>query len=301
MWRCISELEKAQAMKKASPPSSVLAIAAHPDDIEFMMAGTLILLKDAGWNVHYMNIANGSCGTESEAPAAIAALRRTEAISACRVIGAHFHESITNDLEVYHTRENVAQVLAVVRQVRPRILLLQSPSDYMEDHVNACRLGVTAAFCRGMCNADSAPPLPPITDDVTVYHALPYGLRDPLRRVIRPGLYVDIGSVLQTKRSMLAAHRSQKEWLDASQGQDSYLDTMERFARDAGRMSGVFAYAEGWRRRLHLGLSHADDDPLSEVLGDRCRTDPYYEESLRHSLSRSSSVGFDGNPMAPGE
>ena len=266
--------------RKRSVNAAALAIGAHPDDIEFMMAGTLILLRDVGWDIHYMNIANGSCGTETQDVEQIVATRRQEAIDACDVIGARYHESITNDLEIYHTTELVANVVAVIRQVRPRILLLHSPTDYMEDHMNACRIGVTAAFARGMRNAPCDPPVPATPDDVTVYHTLPYGLRDPLRRVVRAGQYVDISTVTKAKRTMLAAHRSQKEWLDVSQGLDAYLDTMETFARQVGKMSGVFEYAEGWRRRLHLGFSATEQDPLSEALRDRCVIDERYEASL---------------------
>jgi len=49
-----------------SAKPAAFAIGAHPDDIKFMMAGTLILLREAGWSLHYMNIANGSCGTTTE-------------------------------------------------------------------------------------------------------------------------------------------------------------------------------------------------------------------------------------------
>ena len=245
-----------------------------------MMAGTLILLKNAGWDVHYMNIANGSCGTQTEAPEDVIATRRQEALDACEVIGARCHPTVTNDLEVYHTTEVVAKVTSVIRVVRPRILLLLSPADYMEDHMNACRIGVTAAFARAMRNASCEPPVPPISDDVTIYHVLPVGLRDPLRRLVRAGQYVDITSVIKTKRSMLAAHRSQKEWLDVSQGIDAYLDMMETLSSQIGIMSGVFKYAEGWRRHYHLGFSATEQDPLSDALGDRCLIDQHYEESL---------------------
>ena len=260
---------------------AALALAAHPDDIEFMMAGTLFLLKEAGWVIHYMNIANGNCGSATEDSQTVIARRRREAVEACEILGAQFHDSLCNDLEIFYTSELIGKVTSVVRQVRPRIVLLQSPADYMEDHVISARIGVTAVFARGMRNYPGTPPLPPIGGEVVVYHALPYGLRTPLRHVARPGLYVDITAVLEKKRAMLATHRSQKEWLDVSQGQDSYLHTMEAFARQVGRMSGVFQYAEGWRRRLHLGFSgRDDDDPLREVLAAACRVDETYEAEL---------------------
>jgi LmbE family N-acetylglucosaminyl deacetylase len=59
-----------------------MAIAAHPDDIEFLMAGTLRLLTEAGWETHYMTVANGSCGSLTLGPAKIAAIRRKEARAA---------------------------------------------------------------------------------------------------------------------------------------------------------------------------------------------------------------------------
>lgn len=254
--------------RPSAPP--VLAIGAHPDDIEFMMAGTLILLKEAGWEVHYMNLADGRCGTTSSDVERIVATRRREALDACKVIGAHYYESLAADLQLYHTTETVAKVVSVVRRARPRILLLHSPTDYMEDHMNACRIGVTAAFARGMPNYPCDPEVRPVTDDVAVYHALPYGLRDPLRSPVPAGLYVDVTPVMETKRRMLAAHRSQKEWLEASQGVNAYLDAMEATSREVGGMSGRFEYAEGWRRRSHLGFSAAEQDPLSDALGERC-------------------------------
>jgi LmbE family N-acetylglucosaminyl deacetylase len=136
----------------------------------------------------------------------------------------------------------------------------------MEDHMNTARLAVTAAFARGMPNFTTDPPVEPYAGDVTVYHAMPHGLCDGLRRPVMPELFVDTTSVQAVKRQALAAHVSQKAWLDATQGMDSYLDAGDDMARQVGRMSGRFAYAEGWRRHLHLGLSAHDDDPLAAAL-----------------------------------
>lgn len=256
------------------------AVAAHPDDIEFMMAGTLVLLKQAGYETHYMNIANGSMGTAVDPREVIIAKRTEEARRAADVLGAVFHEPLVDDLDIYYDRELPRRLCAVVREIRPQIMLVQSPQDYMEDHTNACRVAVSAAFFRGMRNYITDPPRPHISDRVTLYHALPWGLRDPLRRRIAAGQFVDISGVLDVKRAALACHKSQKEWLDASQGLDSYLTTMEEMSRDVGRMSGRFPYAEGWRRHLHLGLCDEQDDPLTEALGNLVWVSPEYEDAL---------------------
>jgi N-acetylglucosamine malate deacetylase 1 len=246
---------------------TVLAIGCHPDDIEFMMAGTLLLLRDRGWTLHYINVADGSCGTERLPPDEAAAVRLAEAQEAARLLGAEHHPSITRDLEVFYRLPLIRGIAAVVRTVMPRIILTQSLEDYMEDHMNAARATVTAAFSRGMRNFASDPPVPASNWDLVLYHATPHTLRDMMRRPIVPERFVDIGPVMERKVALLACHRSQKEWLDASQGFDSYLDAMREACRSIGGMSGRCTFAEGWRRHLNVGLSAQDDDPLGEALG----------------------------------
>ncbi len=89
---------------------------------------------------------------------------------------------------------------------------------------------------------------------------------DALGNVVFPDLFVDVSEVVERKVAMLACHKSQKDWLDESQGHDSYLKTLRDLDAEAGQMSGRFEYAEGWRRHLHLGFCDAADDPLSQAL-----------------------------------
>ena len=244
------------------------AIAAHPDDIEFMMAGTLILLKQAGYEIHYMNIANGSCGTATHSKQDIIRIRGREARSAARLMGAKHHPSFVDDIDIFYEKDLLARVGAVVREVAPSIMLIPPTVDYMEDHMIAGRLAATAAFCRGMRNFATTPRRRPVQGEVTLYHCVPAGLRDPMRRRVAPEYFVNISGVLDQKREALAQHRSQKEWLDVSQGMDAYLITMEQQSAEMGRMSRGFRYAEGWRRHSHLGFSEQEIDPLAETLGD---------------------------------
>ena len=243
------------------------AIVAHPDDIEFMMAGTLILLRDAGYEIHFMTVADGSCGSVQHDAATTAAIRREEAMAAAALAGAVYHPSLCPDMGIFYDQPTLRRLAAVMRAVAPTILLTHPPADYMEDHMNTCRLALSAAFARGMPNFGTEPPQPPVATPLTVYHALPYGLRDPLRRPVMPEFFVDITSVIALKRQMLAAHRSQKEWLDASQGIDAYLTHMMGMCKTVGALSGHFTYAEGWTRHLALGFGADEDDPLTEALG----------------------------------
>lgn len=242
------------------------AIAAHPDDIEFMMAGTLALLGQAGYELHMMNVANGYCGSATTGREETIATRLEEAKASAELLGAHFHAPIADDLEVLYTMPLLKRLGAIIREVKPAILLLHPPQDYMEDHMNACRLAVSAAFSRGMRNFETDPPREPIAQEVTLYHALPYGLHDALRRRITPDFYVNVSTVLELKREALACHKSQKDWLDHSQGLGSYLQTMEDMARQVGRWSGAFNFAEGWCHHLHLGFCAENADPLNAAL-----------------------------------
>jgi LmbE family N-acetylglucosaminyl deacetylase len=152
--------------------------------------------------------------------------------------------------------------------VAPEILLVQSPQDYMEDHMISCRLAVTAAFCRGMRNFPVDPPKAPVANEVAVYHAQPHGNRDPLNRLVSPDFFVNIGSAIEEKAGMLAEHKSQKQWLDYSQGFNAYLDTMRDFAHEMGALSDRFEFAEGWRRHNPLGLCSVGADPLVNFLSE---------------------------------
>lgn len=250
-------------------PRTAFAIAAHPDDIEFMMSGTLMLLGSAGYELHYMNLSSGDLGTTQYDTPTIVAMRRKEARDAAASIGAVYHESICSDLDIFYDRATLAQVASVMREVAPDIVLTQSPVDYMEDHMNASRLAVTAAFARGMPNFVVTPPRPAIGKQVAVYHAQPYSNRDPLGRPVVPDFFVDVTDREEDKVAMLAKHISQKQWLDESQGLDSYLQTLRDQDAAVGRMSQRFAYAEGWRRHLHVGFCAEQFNPLYEALGDR--------------------------------
>jgi len=122
---------------------------------------------------------------------------------------------------------------------------------------------------------------------VTIYHAMPHGLCDPLRRRIIPGAFVNTTAVHSTKLAALGTHRSQQGWLDVSQGMNSYLRSMEEMSRAVGKLSKRFKFAEGWRRHLHLGFSAEDIDPLADALGKDYLINTAYERSL-HSASAGS-------------
>ena len=243
-----------------------LAMAAHPDDIEFMMSGTLLLLGQAGAEIHMCNLANGCYGSQVYSKEEAARVRAEEAQASARVAEAVWHPSLFDDLGLYYDAPSLAKVTAIVRQVRPDIVLTLSRYDYMEDHEYASRLTSSAVFNRCLPCYVTDPPVPSFNKPVAVYHSVPHALMDMQRDPVTPEFVVDVGAVMPVKREMLSQHASQKEWLDATQGMGSYVESMAEVCREIGRRFGGGEYAEGWRRHNHMGYSGPEFCPLETLL-----------------------------------
>lgn len=245
---------------------TAIAVAAHPDDIEFVMAGTLLQLKDKGWDIHYLNISSGNCGSQTTDSAETTNIRLEEAKEAAKILGATWHAPFSNDLEIIYDVPHLRKLASILHTVAPDIVLTHSPQDYMEDHMITSRLAVTAAFTHSMPNFTTDPPVEPPMKEVALYHAMPHGLKDLLNHPIQPDFFIDITPHSETKHRALAAHCSQHQWLQASQGLNAYLQTQQDQDKEVGRMSGRFELAEGWRSHNPIGFHSLEGDPLRDAL-----------------------------------
>jgi N-acetylglucosamine malate deacetylase 1 len=247
---------------------AVFAVAAHPDDIEFNMAGTLSLLVQAGFRVHMMNLSRSNLDSNELSEAEITRIRLREAQRSAEVLGAVHHPPIADDLMIFYEDRLLRKMAAVVREIRPSIVLLPSLNDYMEDHTNTARLVITACFSRAMKHYRSNPPQEPTDQDVYLYHAQPHLNRDGMRTLVQPDMFVNITDQMDTKLRMLGCHESQRQWLDETQGLDDYLQSMRQSGAEAARLSGQpgWQYAEGFRQHSHVGFSTRDHDLLAQVL-----------------------------------
>jgi LmbE family N-acetylglucosaminyl deacetylase len=169
-----------------SQKRTVFAVGAHPDDVEFGMAGTLSLLAQAGFEPHMMNVARSNLDSNTLREAEITRIRRAEAERSAAVIGAVYHPPLVDDLMIFYEDRLLRQMSAVIREIRPTIVLLPSLTDYMEDHTNTARLVVTACFSRAMRHYVSDPPREAFDHDVCLYHAQPHLNRDGMRTLVVP-------------------------------------------------------------------------------------------------------------------
>jgi LmbE family N-acetylglucosaminyl deacetylase len=214
-----------------------------------------------------MNVANGCCGSTTTSAEETAAIREQESRRAASLLGSTYYPPLCNDLEIDYTQSNIRTVCSVIRKARPSVLLTHSPLDYMEDHVQTCRIVLTAAFARGAPNYAAIPECEAWDGDMAIYHAQPHGNRDPLGNWVTPHQAVAIDSVIDRKLALLEQHRSQQAWLQSSQGLNSYCQTMLDLGTElAERLKLPCRFAEGWRRHLHLGYASREIDPLADAL-----------------------------------
>jgi LmbE family N-acetylglucosaminyl deacetylase len=251
--------------------TSVLALFAHPDDAEFLCAGTLACLAQGGANIHIATMTAGDCGSAILSPAKIARIRRQEATRAAALIGAEYVCLEEKDLLILYDRPTLRRVMEVIRRVDPALVMTHSPVDYMVDHETTSRLCQTACFGASAANFRTAArkAAPPIRSAPHLYYAQPFGGRDVLGKKIQPSLYVDIGATIDRKEKMLAGHESQRAWLRAQQAISDPLVIMRKTAEETGQVAGV-RWAEGFRQ--HLGQGFPEDNLLGKLLGSLVRS-----------------------------
>ncbi len=247
-------------------PNTVLSVLAHPDDAEFLCAGTLIRLRhEHGFDVHIVSMTPGDCGSAEMGPDEISRIRRGEGTVAAALIGAAYHCLEERDLLIVYGEHTLDKVTRLLRLVRPTIVLTHSPADYMLDHEMTSTIVRAAAFAAPIPNflveRDLGPPLPHIPH---LYYCDAIEGKDPLGHDIPPGFVIDVSTVIDAKAEMLARHASQRDWLLKHHGMDQYLEAMKHWGAQRGRAIGA-AYGEGFRQ--HLGHSYPQDNVLESLLG----------------------------------
>lgn len=244
----------------------ILAIHAHPDDVEILAGGTLALLARSGHDLTIVTMTPGDCGSAELSPEAIAEVRRKEAGAAAELIGARYLCAEFRDLTIFSNDYSRRKIVEILRRGHPDIVMTSSPVDYMADHEATSALVRDACFAAPAKNystrdADAAPPLSGIPH---LYFMDPIGGVDRDARPVEPDFFVDIGATFQVKRDLLAKHASQREWLLKHHGIDDYIEMMERWTRAAGRRAGL-ELAEGFRR--YKGHPYPQSPLLEELLG----------------------------------
>jgi LmbE family N-acetylglucosaminyl deacetylase len=240
---------------------TVLSFLAHPDDAEFLCAGTLARLADAGWAVHIATATPGDCGSATQDRWEISAVRTKEARQAAAIIGATYRCLDERDIFVVFDKPTVKKAVDLFRRVAPSLVFTHAPKDYMMDHEMVHLLARAASFAYGIPNVSDVP-RPANAVVPHLYYCDPIEGVDPYGKEVEPTTLVDVSSAMQRKAAMLACHASQREWLRAHHGLDEYMDAMRRHAEGRGKLKGV-QYAEAFVQ--HRGHSYPRDDLLAKL------------------------------------
>lgn len=245
----------------------IASIHAHPDDAEILAGGTLALLAQQGHDITIVTMTPGDKGSDILGPEEIAAVRRLEAMTAAAMIGAEYVCAEFRDMEIFCDSESRRRVVELVRRLKADIVITASPSDYLADHEATSQLVRDALFAAQLPNyrTDS----PPLTEIPALYFMDPIEGLDREGRAVAPDFAVDVGETFETKKAMLAAHATQRDWLKRHHGIDNYLDTMEAWTRQRGESAGC-QYAEGFRQ--YTGHPYPLEPRLQALLAEYVRS-----------------------------
>ena len=217
----------------------ILAVGAHPDDIEILCGGTLAKYKKNGDDVFMAYLCSGSLGSRDTNPEELAKIRSREARNSAEIIGAGIFGPVAGDLELYPTREMRIKVVDIIRQAKPDLVITHSPADYMPDHVITGQLVLDAAFTATLPLYKTGYPA---HEKIT-----PVYYMDTVAGLgFEPDTYVDITEFFETKKKMFLSHESQHKWIKGHHKEDP-VKLIERISGFRGLQCGV-EYAEAFKK-----------------------------------------------------
>ena len=219
----------------------VLAIGAHPDDIEIACSGTLAKCVKRGDTVIVCHASSGNLGHVIIPPDELTVMRHEEAVKAGKMAGIEVIAGGFDDLEIYEgNKEARDKMVDVIRYADPDVIITHDPDDYMPDHVSVSKLVFDASFTATLPNYHTA-------NTTNAVKLVPIYYMDTLAGVgFNPTEYVDVTEYIDLKLQMLECHESQIVWMRDHDGID-FPDMVRTCSRYRGYQCGA-DYAEGFRQ-----------------------------------------------------
>jgi LmbE family N-acetylglucosaminyl deacetylase len=216
----------------------VLAVGAHPDDLEILCGGTLARFVRDGHDVVMCHASKGDKGSFVHSSEEIVRIRGAEARRAADLAGAEYATLGLSDGEVLAADPEQRRIVVdLVREARPDVIITHSPGDYMGDHNEISKLVFECSFHATLPLLETS--RPPHTSVTPLYY-----MDTVMGLGFSPTEYVDVGDVIDVKAAMLEAHESQLTWLREHDGVD-IVEQMKTTSRFRGQQCGV-QYAEGF-------------------------------------------------------
>ncbi|NOY38606.1 MAG: hypothetical protein GXO83_13650 [Chlorobi bacterium] len=241
---------------------TVLALHAHPDDMEAFAAGTLKLLKDKGFEIVVATMTAGGMGGMNSTEGKTIRTRKAEAKQAAAILNAPYYCLEGRDGYLFDTTELRVATTALIRKVKAGIVITHLPMDYHSDHRTTCNIVESAAMIASLPNVPTEEK--PVDITPLLYHSAPLTLSDPIgSQITPPQFFVDISSVIDTKMQMLSYHQSQVELMRHMHKMDDFFGQMKQNNVNYGKIIGV-AYAEVFWQ--HLGGGFQQDPLIQETI-----------------------------------
>lgn len=231
----------------------VLAIGAHPDDVELSCAGVLLVEKLNGKKTGIVDLTRGELGTRGTAQT-----RKEEAAASAKILNVDVRENLgLKDGFFINDEAHQREVIKVIRKFRPEVVLCNAPHDRHPDHGKGATLVSDACFLAGLRKIETQ------ADGINQEAWRPkYVLHYIQDRYLEPQFVIDISAVMQQKIEAIKAFATQFNSTDNSEPQTyistpAFLDSVIYRAKMMGKMIGV-AYAEGFVSQKMIGLSSLD-------------------------------------------
>jgi len=220
---------------------NILAVAAHPDDIEILCAGTLACYARQGHAIFLAPFTSGNMGDLKVPPQELARIRKEEASASAAILGARLLWPGVTDELVFPNEEQRRLMIDLLREADPDVIFTHSPNDYHPDHRYVSQLVFDAYFQKGL------PHLPGQLQPACRFGQAQVYYMDNLGGInFSPAEYVDITGVMDVKRRMLECHQSQVKPM-RELAQTDLPELIEIQARFRGFAAGC-RYAEGFTR-----------------------------------------------------
>lgn len=218
---------------------NILAVGAHPDDIEVCCAGTLAKYAQCGDKVFIITTTSGNIGSPTLVPEVIGAIRKKEAQKSASIIGAEYICLDYDDEMFFEDRDTRLKFIDAFRYCNPDVVFAHHTDDYNPDHILSGKVANDILVMLPIPNIKTKNP-PVSRIPVLFYMETVLGLG------FVPEQYVDITDVMDIKKEMLRQHESQVVWMKANYGDNvDITEQIEIQNRYRGMQIGV-RYAEGF-------------------------------------------------------
>lgn len=214
--------------------TDVLAIFAHPDDVELTVGGTLLKMKSLGYKTGALDVTRGEMGTRGTPE-----IRAVEADEAAKILKLDVRENLAlPDGHVWLTEETRTKLVRVLRRLKPKILLTHQIDDPHPDHNHIQQIVREAARLASMQKYDFDAGQERIKAPIVAHNT--FSLR------VAPSFIVDISEFVEQKTAAIRAHKSQfynpaSNEPETRLTSESFIDELENRSRYFGSLIGVAA------------------------------------------------------------